>query len=120
MGNKHPKGVEYLFNNDIETVIQTLQRSILFIGISSGLSWLSWAVGTKTCLISGFTEPKTEFEDCIRISPQPGICQGCFNTDKLDAGDWNWCPRHKGTDRQFECTKTISSLEVIDKISQYL
>lgn len=120
MGNKHPKGVEYLFNNDIETVINTLQKSTMFIGISSGLSWLSWAVGTKTCLISGFTEPKTEFEDCIRISPQPNICQGCFNTDRLDAGDWNWCPRHKGTDRQFECTKTISSLEVIDKISQYL
>ncbi len=120
MGNKHPKGIEYLLDNNIETVIKTLQRSTLFIGISSGLSWLSWAVGTKTCLISGFTEPKTEFEDCIRISPQPNICQGCFNTDRLDAGDWNWCPRHKGTDRQFECTKTISSLEVIDKISQYL
>lgn len=120
MGNKHPQGIEYLFNNDIETVINTLQRSTLFIGISSGLSWLSWAVGTKTCLISGFTDPKTEFEDCIRISPEPQVCQGCFNLEKLDPGDWNWCPKHKGTDRQFECTKTISSSKVIEKISKFL
>jgi autotransporter strand-loop-strand O-heptosyltransferase len=120
MGNKHPKGVEHVFNNDIESVIQTLQKSVLFIGISSGLSWLSWAVGTNTCLISGFTDPKTEFEDCVRISPEEHICQGCFNTDRLDAGDWNWCPRHKNTDRQFECTKTISASKVIDRISQYL
>jgi autotransporter strand-loop-strand O-heptosyltransferase len=120
MGNKHPKGVEYLFNNDIETVISTLQKSVLFIGISSGLSWLSWAVGTKTCLISGFTDSITEFEDCIRISPEEGICQGCFNVEKLDPGDWNWCPRHKNTKRHFECTKTIKSSKVIDKISKYL
>jgi len=120
MGNKHPKGIEYLFNNDIETVIQTLQKSTLFVGISSGLSWLSWAVGTKTCLISGFTDPLTEFEDCIRISPEEGICHGCFNIEKLDPGDWNWCPRHKNTKRHFECTKTITSSKVIDKISQYV
>jgi autotransporter strand-loop-strand O-heptosyltransferase len=120
MGNKHPKGVEYLFNNDIDTVINTLQKSVLFIGISSGLSWLSWAVGTKTCLISGFTDPETEFEDCVRISPEEGICHGCFNKERLDAGDWNWCPVHKNTDRQFECTKTITSSKVIDRISHIL
>jgi autotransporter strand-loop-strand O-heptosyltransferase len=120
MGNKHPKGVEYLSNNDIETVIQTLQKSEMFIGISSGLSWLSWAVGTNTCLISGFTDPKTEFEDCVRVSPEEGICQGCFNIEKLDPGDWNWCPRHKNTKRHFECTKTITASKVIDKISKYI
>jgi autotransporter strand-loop-strand O-heptosyltransferase len=94
MGNKHPKGVEYLFNNDIETVIDTLQKSVLFIGISSGLSWLSWAVGTNTCLISGFTDPKTEFEDCVRISPEEHICQGCFkvkdNAYKIDNTPLMW------------------------------
>jgi len=120
MGNSHPKGIEYLFDNNIETVIHTLQKSTMFIGISSGLSWLSWAVGTKTCLISGFTDPITEFEDCIRISPEQQICQGCFNSDRLDPGDWNWCPTHKNTARQFECTKTVSSLKVIDKISYFL
>lgn len=120
MGNKHPRGVEYLFDNNIETVIHTLQKSTLFVGISSGLSWLSWVVGTKTCLISGFTDPKTEFEDCIRVSPEVNVCQGCFNVDKLDPGDWNWCPRHKNTPRHFECTKTIPSSKVIEKISDFL
>lgn len=117
MGNKYPEGVEVMFDsNNIESVINILQRSVLFIGISSGLSWLSWAVGTTTCLISGMTDPKSEFE-CIRIYTKEQYCRGCFNKEKLDAGDWNWCPYQKGTDRQFECTKTITSEDVISKIS---
>jgi len=120
MGNKHPHGIETLPSYDIETTINTLLKSTMFIGISSGLSWLSWAVGTKTCLISGFTDPKTEFEDCIRLYSKNDICRGCFNNERLDAGDWNWCPKHKNTSRQFECTKTITAEEVISKISPYL
>ena len=117
MGNKYPEGVETIDNlNDIDSVIKVLQKSVLFIGISSGLSWLSWAVGTTTCLISGMTDPKSEF-DCIRVYSDEKYCRGCFNKEKLDAGDWNWCPYHKGTDRQFECTKTITSEDVISKIS---
>jgi FkbM family methyltransferase len=38
----------------------------------------------------------------------------------LDAGDWNWCPLHKGTDRQFECTKQITSEMVIKEINKIM
>jgi hypothetical protein len=38
----------------------------------------------------------------------------------LDAGDWNWCPNHKGTPRQFECTKMIGSYQVIKAIKKHL
>ena len=48
------------------------------------------------------------------------VCHGCFNKYRLDAGDWNWCPIHKGTERQFECTKTITSSMVIEKINHLL
>ena len=44
------------------------------------------------------------------------VCNSCFNNFKLDAGDWNWCPQNKGTTRQFECTKTISSEYVIQEL----
>jgi autotransporter strand-loop-strand O-heptosyltransferase len=120
MGNMNPKGIEYLEDYSMESTIDMLQRSHMFIGISSGLSWLSWALGVKTCVISGFSDPVTEFEDCTRIYTESNYCKGCFNTHKLDPGDWNWCPVNKGTDRQFECSKTITGDTVISKIKHLL
>jgi autotransporter strand-loop-strand O-heptosyltransferase len=92
----------------------------MFIGIGSGLSWLSWGLGVKTVLISGFSYDWAEMRDCIRISPPKGKCEGCFNRLRLDAGDWNWCPDHKGTQRQFECTKSITSEMVIKELEKVL
>ena len=34
--------------------INLLQRSEFFIGLGSGMSWLSWAVGTHVFMINGF------------------------------------------------------------------
>jgi autotransporter strand-loop-strand O-heptosyltransferase len=84
------------------------------------LSWLSWAVNTPTVLISGFTEEYTEPESVYRVSTPEGKCRGCFNRSRLDAGDWNWCPDHRGTDRQFECSKSITSESVINTLKQAL
>jgi len=120
MGNKHPLGIEQLPEGPLEKVIEEMLKSKLFIGIGSGLSWLSWALGTKTVLISGFSYDWAEMKDCIRITAQKGKCEGCFNRVRLEPGDWNWCPDHKGTDRQFECTKSITSQMVIDKIQDLL
>lgn len=122
MGNHHPVGVEKLPAGPIETVIETLQKSKLFIGIGSGLSWLSWATGTPTCIISGFSFDYTEpiGDGIIRIKSPENACTGCFNTHKLNQSDWNWCPVHKGTERQFECSKLITSQMVIDSIKNYL
>jgi autotransporter strand-loop-strand O-heptosyltransferase len=120
MGNNHPKGIKYLDSYSIENTIEVLQESEAFIGISSGLSWLSWAVNTPTVLISGFTEEYTEPESVYRVSTPEGKCRGCFNRSRLDAGDWNWCPDHKGTERQFECSKSITSESVINTLKQTL
>jgi hypothetical protein len=49
------------------------------------------------------------------------MCHGCFHETeqfKFDASDWMWCPMHKGTERQFECTKTITPENVLDKIKE--
>lgn len=120
MGNYHPKGINYLSSYDMESTLRTLCESEAFIGISSGLSWLSWASDTPTILISGFSEAYTEPESCQRLASPNGKCSGCFNTHKLDAGDWNWCPVHKGTARQFECSKLITSESVIEKLKLLL
>ena len=36
----------------------------------------------------------------------------------FDHYDFLWCPRQKGTDRQFECTRLISAEQVINTIKK--
>ena len=91
-----------------------------FIGIGSGLSWVAWALNTPVVMISGFSEAYSEFEDCERISAPKDKCSGCFNRVRLDAGDWEWCPDHKDTNRMFECTTSITSSEVINAVNNQL
>ena len=92
-----------------------------FIGLGSGLSWISWALNPNTILISGFSLPYTEFSDCERIfNYDENICTGCFNKEWLNPGDWEWCPNHKNTERHFECTKTILPSKVIESLDRIL
>lgn len=103
----------------IEDRMVDIKHADAFIGIGSGLSWLSWAVGTKVVLISGFSEPYSEFLDCERVfNYDENVCTGCFNKEWLNPGDWEWCPSHKDTDRHFECTKTITPNMVIEAIER--
>jgi autotransporter strand-loop-strand O-heptosyltransferase len=105
----------------LEDRMVDLKYADLYIGLGSGLSWLSWSIGTPTILISGFSQPYSEFLDCERIfNYDTDVCTGCFNTHRLDAGDWEWCPEHKNTDRMFECTKTITPFKVISAIDKLL
>jgi autotransporter strand-loop-strand O-heptosyltransferase len=120
MGNKLPTGIVKHPNGPLSDVIDELRKSKAFIGIGSGLSWLSWAVNTPTVLVSGFSYDWAEMQDCVRIGAPEGKCSGCFNRYRLDAGDWNWCPDHKGTDRQFECTKSITPQSVIKELEKFL
>lgn len=109
------------YNIALEDRMVDIRDAKLFIGVGSGLSWLSWALNTPTIMISGFSYPYTEFQDCERIFPEdPKTCRGCFNRKWLDPGDWEWCPDHKNTPRQFECTKTIKPDQVIVSIKKLL
>lgn len=102
--------------------LNQLHHSEFFIGLGSGLSWLAWAMNKKVVMISNFSEDGHEFTDnTIRISNK-SVCNGCWNNPsfKFDKGDWYWCPVHKGTDRQFECHKSITSEMVIDQIKHLL
>jgi autotransporter strand-loop-strand O-heptosyltransferase len=120
MGNKLPTGIVKHPEGPLELVMDEMKKSKAFIGIGSGLSWLSWSLNVPTVLISGFSYDWAEMQDCIRIAAPKGKCEGCFNRIKLDPSDWNWCPDHKGTDRQFECTKSITSQMVIKELEKFL
>jgi autotransporter strand-loop-strand O-heptosyltransferase len=87
-----------------------LRHADFFIGLSSGLSWLAWAVGTPVVMISGFTHPINEFNTPYRIINYH-VCNSCWNDPRLllTGGDFLRCPRHKDTPRQFECSRLITA-----------
>jgi autotransporter strand-loop-strand O-heptosyltransferase len=101
----------------LEERIRWLRHAAFFIGLSSGLSWLAWAAGTPVVLISGFTHPLTEFHTPYRVI-NTHACNSCWNDIRLpfDHTDYFFCPRHKGTSRQFECTRLITAAQVIATI----
>ena len=91
-----------------------LRHASAFIGLSSGLSWLAHAAGVPVVLISGFTHPSNEFETPYRVINYHA-CNSCWNDPRVrfDHNDFLWCPRQAGTGRQFECTRLITSAQVI-------
>ena len=115
----------YVFNitdTSIENTMNYIYHSEFMVGLSSGLSWLSWGMNKHVFMISNFTEPDHEFtKNCTRFINK-SVCNGCWNNPKFkfDKGDWDWCPEHKGTERQFECHKSISADDVINGIKKYL
>jgi autotransporter strand-loop-strand O-heptosyltransferase len=94
-----------------------LKHADAFVGLSSGLAWLAWSLDVPAVVISGFTTADNEFHTPYRVINYHA-CNGCWNDPKLrfDHKDFLWCPRHAGTARQFECTKLITSLQVINAI----
>lgn len=105
-----------LSDTSMTNTMTTIYNSRFFIGLSSGLSWLAWALDVPVIMISNFTEAEHEFS-CHR-PVNKNVCHGCWNDPqyKFDKGDWDWCPVHKGTERQFECQKSITPQMVIEQI----
>lgn len=101
----------------IEERAHWLKHAAFFVGNSSGLAWLAWAAGTPVVLISGFTHPTNEFETPYRIINWHA-CNSCWNDVRVrfDHHDYMWCPRHAGTDRQFECTRLITAAQVMASV----
>ena len=108
-------GAETLENTSLESVINHLKGCEFYIGLSSGISWLAWALETKVIMIANFTNSEHEFE-CIRIENR-SVCNGCWNNPmfRFNRGNWNWCPEHEDTPRQHECHKSISVNDVLSK-----
>ena len=121
MGNYQPTGIsKFEGDGSLQSVIDDMNTCEFFIGLGSGLSWLSWSIGLPTVLISGFSEEYSETTtDTYRVINK-SVCHGCFNSHRLDANDWMWCPLHKNTEKMFECTKQISSDMVIEQINKII
>jgi autotransporter strand-loop-strand O-heptosyltransferase len=105
-------------DHPIENRCALINRARAFIGVSSGLYWIAQSVNTPSLLISGATEHDHEYVwNGHRISTPKGFCSGCINrpemgefNDKLD------CPENK----DYECSKEITSDMVISKLKEVL
>ncbi|MGA7809129.1 autotransporter strand-loop-strand O-heptosyltransferase [Bradyrhizobium sp.] len=93
--------------------IRYLRHAAFFVGLSSGLSWLAWAADIPVVMISGFTHPINEFQTPYRVI-NFSACNSCWNDPqiKFDHYDFLYCPRHKNTPRQFECSRLITADQV--------
>ena len=98
-----------------------LKHAALFVGLSSGLSWLAWSADCPVVLISGFTHPTNEFTTPFRVINWHA-CNSCWNDPKVrfDHKDFLWCPRHQNTPRHFECTKLITGAHVVSVVKRAL
>ena len=110
------KGNLNIHGKTLNESMDILYNAKFLIGLSSGLSWINWALGKQTVMISGFSSKDHEFQsNNIRIQNEHA-CNSCWgNTNfTFDPGDWDWCPIWKGTDKQHICEKSISPLKVFN------
>ena len=102
----------------LQNTMHLISSCDFLIGLSSGLSWLSWSLNKHVYMVANFTNYDHEFqENCTRIT-NTKVCNGCWNNKnfKFDKGNWNWCPIYEGYEKQFECQKSINYLNVSAKI----
>ena len=110
MWNHMPPGAEdETGDRPLQERARWLKHCEFFIGLSSGLSWLAWAARCPIVMIAGFTHPLNEFATPYRVINYH-TCNSCWNdpNHRFDHKDFLYCPRHKGTPRQFECTRLIT------------
>ena len=114
--------LDWTGDKPLQERMRQIYHSEFYIGLGSGLSWLAWSVNKHVVMISNFSEDGHEFTDNTTRITNPLVCNGCWNNPnfKFDKGDWYWCPVHKGTDRQFECHKSITPKMVINQIQHLL
>lgn len=99
-----------------------LYHAEFLIGLGSGLSWLNWALNKHTFMIANFSKKGHEFTKNITQIENLNVCNGCWVDPKyvFDKGDWDWCPRHRHTDKQHICQKSITATQVYKTITKYL
>ena len=115
-------GVINHYGHPLEVVANYLYHADLFIGLGSGLSWINWALGKHTVMINGFADKNHEFTSKVTRIMNESACIPCWTNPNFvfDAGDWDWCPIWKGTDKQHICMKSITPGQVFSKIKPIL
>ena len=126
--NGLPNKANKKFGQSFLESMNLIYHSELYIGLSSGMSWVAHAMGKPVAMIANFTEDWNEFDlstpDYIRITNK-NVCHGCWNLINKEFefdphGDWYWCPKHQNTNRQFECHTSITPEHVFNEIKKWI
>jgi autotransporter strand-loop-strand O-heptosyltransferase len=121
--NSIPKNAIDKTGCDFNQAAAYIKGAKFHLGISSGLSWLSWALGTHVVMISSFSKPLCEFTTNITRIYTDTKYSGFFNTTeyKFDSDNWHWNPFLKiSTPEEWHDFETITPKQVINKIKQIL
>lgn len=100
-----PNSVDYFAGeHSLDEIIDIINGCEFFIGLSSGLSWLTWAIGKKIISINSSVSSNFEFYTPYRVQ-NLNVCNSCFDNVnyKFESNNWKWCPANK----DFECSKKI-------------
>jgi autotransporter strand-loop-strand O-heptosyltransferase len=101
----------------IQKRVTEIYNCDLFVGLSSGLTWLAWALNKRTVMISGFTSPKHEFFSENRVFNKES-CNSCWHdpSPEMDFSSFSSCPREK----DFECSTSITPEMVISELRKVI
>lgn len=101
---------------DYQKVVDWIYHSEYHIGLSSGLSFVAWALGKDVVLISNFTAENAEMESNVCRVMNKGFCHSQFNNPFIEfQRDFNWNPCNDN----FISSKAISAEMVFAQIKQY-
>lgn len=111
-------GCVSIFGKSFEEVANYLYNADAFFGLTSGLSWMNWALGKHSYVIDGLSRPWFMFQKNITKIYNDNVCIFCGNDEvfTFDAGNWNWCPVYEGTSKQHICQKSITPLQVFNSL----
>jgi autotransporter strand-loop-strand O-heptosyltransferase len=111
-------GTKNICGKPLDVVANYLYHAKAFIGLGSGLSWFNWGLGNHTYMINGFAKDGHEFTSNVTRIYNDNTCIFCWNDEVFvfDTGDWDWCPVYKGTKKQHICQKSITPLQVFNKL----
>jgi autotransporter strand-loop-strand O-heptosyltransferase len=112
------EGCTNIWGEPLEKAVNYLYHADIFIGLTSGLSWLNWAIGKYTYVIDGLSRPWFLFQENSTKIYNNNVCIFCGNDEifAFNASDWDWCPVYKGTTKQHICQKSITPIQVFNTL----
>jgi len=114
----HIDGITNIWGEPLDIIANYLYHASAYIGLGSGLSWFNWALGNYSYMINGFARPDHEFTTNITKIYNDNTCVFCWNDEVFvfDPGNWDWCPVYEGTKKQHVCQRSITPLQVFQKL----
>lgn len=100
-----------------------IKHADLHVGGAGGMSWIAWALGTPVVAINGYSLEGTAGWEGVREVRNTAVCHGCWNdpaVHPVNTSDPIWCPKHRCTPREHECTRAITAGMVIEAIGEML